>query len=102
MNASQAASPPCKVFNIPTMQSDWHSEDEQLGQVDSTTGSATISVPISSYGIYVRFYGTYVAVSSDSPVVSGGVSLLETVERGYVFTVIDSGTVTISDVDYDD
>lgn len=41
-------------------------------------------------------------MSSNPPVVSGGVSLLETVERGYAFTVINSGTVTISDVDYND
>lgn len=98
LNPSNAANPACKIF-------EWYASGgtgDQIGSIASPTGSTTVEVGNDVPGIYVEFYGTYVAVRYDGCSCTGGAIRNDYYERAYSIIVIDDGAVVIDSVDYDD
>lgn len=76
-----------------------------LGTIQSPTGSASVSVPLSLYGIIVTPFGEYGSGFADRDVtVTGGVSYIgrDSTIGGGKFSVTGDGTITIDNVDYYD
>lgn len=82
-----------------------HDSGYTLGTIQSPTGSASVSVPSSLYGIIVTPFGKYGSQFEDSDVtVTGGVSYIgyDTSIGGGKFSVTGDGTITIDNVKYYD
>lgn len=95
-SASAAGSPACTVHLM-----DGSTYSEQIGQIDSPTGSATIEVPTSAENIGVRFH-TSGYFGGGSVSATGGVTFVDAIDSGYLFTVSGEGTITCDGIDYDD
>lgn len=95
-HASAAGSPACTVH-----LTDGFSYGEQIGQIDSPTGSATIEVPTSAENIGVQFH-TSGYFGGGSVSTTGGVTFVDSIDSGYLFTVSGEGTITCDGIDYDD
>lgn len=79
---------------------DW---GEQIGSISSATGSTSVSVDSSNYGIIVIVRGTSVSTDMSMCSCTGGVSAEDTDYSGAIlFHVTGNGTITIDGVDYDD
>ena len=95
-HASAAESPACTVHVM-----NEYAYGEQIGQIDSPTGSATIEVPTSAENIGLQFHTTgYFGGGSVSA--TGGVTYVDALDSGYMFAVSGEGTITCDGIDYDD
>lgn len=97
-NASEAMNPACTIHEA----EDPISPDVQIGQIETPTGSTTVTTSASC--IVVQFYGQGM-VDNGYPMHVYGLSPIDTSwshEGGWGFYVFDSGGVTIDRVDYDD
>ena len=75
---------------------------DNLATINSPTGSATVVIPSTLYGIYIGFNGTSPSVYSATLSADGGVSPT-IVDSGTIrCEVTTSGSITIDGVDYDD
>lgn len=89
--------------DIDTADSSWQA-DEALGSINSPTGSITVTVPSSAYGIIVWCSGMYVGAGLQYATITctGGVSLYGyNAVGGANFTVTADGTITIDGIDWD-
>lgn len=74
---------------------------QQLGQINSATGSAEVTVSSSLYGIIVIIGGASVGIDSSGISCTGGVAYSSNTDDCAVFSVTGNGTATIDGVDYD-
>lgn len=91
----------CCIYEA--FSNDVYDQGNQIGSISSATGSTSVSVDSSNYGIIVIVSGT--AVSTDLSMCSctGGVSAEDTDSGGAIlFHVTGDGTITIDGIDYDD
>ena len=89
--------------DIDTADSSWQ-QDETLGSINSPTGTITVTVPSSAYGIIVWCSGLYVGGGLRYATITctGGVSIYGYNEVGGAnFTVTADGTITIDGIDWD-
>lgn len=78
--------------------------DTLLGTITTPTGSATVTVPFSAYGILCRFSGSWIGYGPQYATNSytGGVSYGNGDSDVLVFSVTGDGTVTIDGVDWEE
>ena len=96
MHASEAMTPACIIYEAvdPT------SMGAQIGQIETPTGSATVTT---SESCIVLDFQTYGALSLGYTLNENGVAPIETAFTGrHSFYVFDSGSVGVDGVDYDD
>ena len=95
-NASEAMNPACTIYEA----EDPVSPNAQIGQIETPTGSTTVTTSASC--IVVDFH-TYGALMYGSSLWEEGLTPLKSGKSaGMGFYVFDSGSVTIDRVDYDD
>ena len=75
-----------------------------LGQIQSASGSTSVTVPTSLYGVFIVIMSNYgSSFSSNNISVNGGVSYIGwDGSDGAKFEVTGNGTITIDAVEYDD
>lgn len=73
-----------------------------LGRIESASGSTSVTVPASLYGVFIDIQGDYgSSFYSNNISVTGGVSYIGW-DNGAKFEVTGNGTITIDNVEYDD
>ncbi len=100
---SEAYNPACVLYESQSGESSQYSgyvHGAQLGSISSPTGSTTVVVPSSLYGIVASFYGNGVYIRVN-PTCTDGVSFIGKSGNDVLLQVTGSGTATISNVDYD-
>jgi hypothetical protein len=96
VNASGFGS--CTIFEA--LSDDPYDGGQQIAAINSPTGTETISVPTSVYGILVNFRG--LSLGDGTASATGNVSFSSgDISTGFVFHVTGDGTATIDGVDYD-
>lgn len=73
-----------------------------LVTITSPTGSSTVELPETAYGLLLYFYGTSPYVDLTNFSCTGGVSAPQYADAGFRFTVTADGTITADGIDYDD
>jgi hypothetical protein len=74
-----------------------------FGQIQSASGSTSVTVPISLYGVFIDINGNYgSSFYSNNISVTGGVSYIGWDGIGAKFEVTGNGTITIDGVEYYD
>lgn len=99
--ANASAFGDCRIYEA--LSNDVYNPGEEIGSISSATGSTSVSVDSSNYGIVVIVSG--IAVNADLSMCSctGDVSAEDTDYGGAIlFHVTGDGTITIDGVDYDD
>ena len=96
----------CEIYDLESYDSQNPSAGvgSKIGQIATPTGSTEVTVPTTSYGIYVPFAGISVWQNSKNTTCAGGVSITNFVnwDTAYWFAVTGNGTITISGVNYND
>lgn len=95
-NASEAMNPACTIHEA----EDPMNPNAQIGQIETPTGSTTVTTSASCVVVEFHSYG---ALMYGSSLYEEGLTPLEHgMSAGMGFYVFDSGSVTIDRVDYDD
>lgn len=81
----------------------WQNPGSRLGVITTATGSTTVSVPSSVYGIHVIFDGSWIGYGPQYATTSctGGVSHTNGDANVLIFAVTGDGTATIDGVDWE-
>lgn len=95
-NASEAMNPACTIHEA----SDPISPDAQIGQIETPTGSTTVTTNASCIVVVFHSYGAL--MDGTSMWEYGLTPLYPGRSAGMGFYVFDSGSMTIDHVDYDD
>lgn len=74
-----------------------------LATITSPTGSSTVELPETAYGLNLLFYGTSPYVDLDNFSCTGGVSAPQyDGGGGFIFVITADGTIVADGIDYDD
>lgn len=98
----------CTIYEVETSDVDWETyetwDENPIGTINSPTGSTTVSVSASAYGIVVSVIGNWGASYSNSNIsCTGGVALNKLNWSGNsLFSVDGDGTIVINGIDYGD
>lgn len=91
----------CSIYEV--LSSDVYDWGDQIATISSATGSTSVSVDSSNYGIVVVASGASVYTDLSMCNCTGDVSAEDTDGAGAIlFHVTGDGTITIDGVDYDD
>ena len=95
-HASEAMDPACTIYEA----EDPTNPNAQIGQIETPTGSTTVTTSASCIVVQFHTYGAL--MYGNSRYEEGLVPLEHGRSAGMGFYVFDSGSMTIEDVDYDD
>lgn len=89
----------CRIYEA--LSNDPYDTGNLLGSISTATGSETVQVPPTVYGIIVITLGTEVYIPTNNISTTGGVSFSQYNDTDtVVFSVTADGTATLSGIDY--
>ena len=88
----------CTIYEA--LSNDPYDTGNLLGSISTATGSETVQVPPTVYGIIVIASGSEVYIPTNGIFTTGGVSLSQDIYDIVVFSVTADGTATLSSIDY--